>query len=470
MAVAFERAVQEDRESAPATERLVDFVTRGRVGASALAAAVPVVLDTVAVTIAGGAEPGVRRLAAALAPDAAGVASFWSGARYREDDAAHLIGMASHVLDYDDVCMLAVCHPSAPILTALLAGADREGTSGSDLLEAFLVGTEVLVRLGQAMGFRHYELGYHATATLGTIGAAAAIARLRRFDEGTTRHALAIATSLASGLRVNFGSHVKSLHVGIAAGNGLKAARLAAAGLEGAPEPFDGKGYLKAFSGGETTDWPAGVELGRPFAIEEPGFEQKRYPCCYMLHKMIEATLALRGDTGLDLGAVASMRVDVAQGGTSALIHPYPANGLNALFSGPYAVAASLADGRIDLASFTDEAVRRPHIQRRLRDVLLVEDATPPRLGSDVGSAPVTVTLVPVSGAPVSRTVTASPGSAADPLTPDQLRAKWTDCLRRAAPGLDEATLASLFGEGAGLRDAASIGGWLGRVAGAIAR
>ena len=445
-------------------------MTRGRVGEGALAQAVPVLLDTLAVTVAGGAEPGVRRLAASLADHAGGVPSFWSEARHREDDAALLLGMASHVLDYDDVCMLAVCHPTVPILTALLAGADREATSGRDLLEACLVGTEVLIRLGQAMGFRHYGLGFHATATLGTIGAAAALARLRRFDAATTRHALAIAASLASGLRVNFGSHVKSLHVGIAAANGLRAARLAAAGIEGAPEPFDGSGYLKAFSGGETTAWPVDVALGEPFAIEAPGFEQKRYPCCYMLHKMIEGTLALRRETGLDLGAVASVRVDVAQGGTSALIHPYPKSGMNALFSGPYAVAAALADGRIDLSSFTDEAVLRPHLQRRLRDVQLVEDATPSRLGSDVGSAPVTVTLTPVSGAPVSHTVTASPGSAADPLTPDQLRAKWADCLRRAAPGMPEGTLGALFEEGAALREAPSIGGWLGRLASAASR
>src|SRR3546814_5230541 len=110
---------------------------------------------------------------------------------YRRDDAALLIGMASHVLDYDDVSMLAVCHPSTPILSALLATADRERTSGRALVEAFVVGTEVLIRLGQAMGFRHYALGFHATATPGTVGAAAACARLLGLDERRTAHALA---------------------------------------------------------------------------------------------------------------------------------------------------------------------------------------------------------------------------------------------------------------------------------------
>ncbi|TDR88070.1 MmgE/PrpD family protein [Enterovirga rhinocerotis] len=448
----------------PAMARLARFVVRGEVAGPVLAKAVPIVLDTLAVTLAGGAEPGHARLAASLEPHPGGVPSFWSGARYRADDAALLIGMASHILDYDDVSMQAVCHPSAPILSALLAAADREATSGRDLLDAFVVGTEVLIRTGQAMGFRHYALGFHATATLGTLGATAAVARLRRLDEATTAHALAIAASYASGLRVNFGSLVKSLHVGMAAANGVRAVRLAEAGLEGAAEALDGEGYLNAFSGGETRHWPASLELGRPFALAEPGFEQKRYPCCYLLHKMIEAALGLRRETGLDLDSVAAMRVDVPQGGTKPLIHPYPKSGLNALFSAPYAIAASLADGRIDLASFTDEAVMRPALQARLRDVTVVEADAASRHGSDVGLAPVTVTLTPVSGASVSRTVVLLPGSDKDPITPDQLRAKWADCLKRAAPRADQAGIDALFDEGRGLPAAARIGDWLGAV------
>lgn len=451
----------------PATAALASFVASAPVGRDALAGAVPVILDTLAVTVAGGVEPGVRRLAASFEPHAgpSGVPSFWGGQAHRPDDAALLVGMASHVLDYDDVSMLTVCHPSAPILSALLCAAPWDRTSGRDLLEAFVIGTEVLIRVGQSMGFRHYALGFHATATLGTVGAAAACARLWKLDVQQTRHAIAIAASLSSGLRKNFGSMVKSLHVGIAAANGLKAARLAAAGIEGAAEAIEGEGFLHAFSGGETDAWPADHELGAPFAIVEPGFEQKRYPCCYMLHKMIEATLALRRETGLDLPAVAAVRVDMPHGGTKPLIHPYPKTGLNALFSAPYAVMASLADGRIDLKSFTEGAVLRPGVQARLRDVTVVEAETPLRQGGDVGSAPVTVTLSPVAGGSVSRTIVVSPGSKGDPLTPAQLRAKWADCLQRAHPGVEQATLDQLFEQGMGMADAPRIDAWLGRLA-----
>lgn len=444
---------------------LAGFVTGGNVGTDALRAAVPVVLDTLAVTLAGGAEPAVRVLMDSLEPSHRGVASFWDTRRYRGDDAALLLGMASHVLDYDDVSMLAVCHPSAPVLSVLLATADRGRTPGRVLLEAFAIGTEVTVRLGQAMGFRHYALGFHATATLGTVGAAAACARLLGLDARRTRDALAIAASLASGLRANFGSMVKSLHVGLAAANGQKAARLAAAGIRGGEDPFTGEGYLHAMTGGQVSDWPADVALGRPFAIADPGFEQKRYPCCYMLHKIIEAVLALRHEDGVRLGALRSADVLMPSGSTKPLIHPRPRTGLNALFSAPYAVIAGLADGRIDLRSFTDPEVMRPEVQSRLADVRVAEDPAPPLRGADVGAAPVTVTLSLADGRSVSRSVTASPGSRDDPMTALQLRAKWLDCLRRARPSASDAELGALFEAGAALDSAPDIDGFLGRLA-----
>lgn len=450
-----------DAPSPAATTELARFACTAPVDDGAMRRAAAVLLDTMATTLAGGREPAVQRLAGTLEPDAGGMPSFWTADRYRPEDAALLIGMASHILDYDDVSMLTVCHPTAPVLSALLPLAWKADASGHALLEAVVIGTEVTIRLGQAMGFRHYALGFHATGTLGAVGAAAACARLMRLDEAQTAHALAIGTSLSSGLRANFGSMVKSLHVGIAASNGLKAARWAAAGIEGAPEAIEGTGFLHAFSGGETTFWPAHLVPGRPYAISEPGFEQKRYPCCYLLHKMIEATLGLRRDAGIGLSDVAAMRVDVAQGGTSALIHPYPRSGLNALFSGPYAVLASLEDGRIDLKSFTDAAVLRPGIQDRLREVQVVEAKAPSRHGSDVGSAPVTVTLTLRDGSSLARTVTASPGSPSDPLTPDQLGRKWRDCLERARATLEPEKADALLRAGWGAAEAGSMRPWL---------
>ena len=181
----------------------------------------------------------------------------------------------------------------------------------------------------------------------------------------------------------------------------------------------------------KSSQWPDTLRLGAPFVLDEPGFEQKRYPCCYMLHRMIEATLRLKQEHGVSLQDVAHAVVDMPFGGTKPLIYPRPKLGLNGLFSGPYAVLAAIADGRVDLSSFTDAAVLRDDIQQRLGDVEIVERA-PTQPPESIGDAPVKVTLTLRAGKQLSRTITVSPGSMDDPLTPDQLKYKWIDCLRRA--------------------------------------
>lgn len=454
------------------TERLARFIASdAALDADTLHAAHRALLDTLAVMVAGGTDPAVARLEAALDRQADGPCpSPWRSHRYAVADAALLYGMASHMDDYDDVSMLAVCHPSAPVVSALLAaqlgGWSAPGADGHRFVAALAIGTEVLIRVGQAMGFRHYALGFHATSTLGTLGAAAAVAHLAGLDTERTQHALAIAASMASGLRQNFGSMVKPLHVGLAAANGLRAVRLAQAGIEGAQEIFEGRGFLQAFSGGETQTFPADLALGAPLAIASPGFEQKRYPCCYMLHKMVEAALHLRRTEGCTLDQVARAHVRMPQGGTQPLIHPFPRSGLHGKFSGPYAVAASLTDGRIDLASFTDAAVARTAIQQRLHDITLEEmgDAPPP--GTDLGRMPVALTLTLRDGRTVSREVLAPPGSPEDPMTLAQLKHKWTDCIRHGLPERDTAPLASLFDRGLALDHESSATPWLWQVLG----
>lgn len=450
-------------------QRLTRFVMEARVSDAVCERALPMILDTLAVTIAGSGEDAPQSTARSRQPAAgACVPCLWNETAYSPEDAALVFGTASHVLDYDDVSMLTVCHPSAPILSVLLCARPWEETPGRDLVEAFAIGTEMMIRIGEAMGFRHYALGFHATATLGTLGAAAAAARLMRLNATRTGHALAIAASMASGLRMNFGSMVKSLHVGIAASNGLKAAHLAAAGVEGAADAFENDGFLNAFTGGDVSHWPDAVTLGAPFAVDEPGFEQKRYPCCYLLHKPIEAALALRGEIGGGLADIEKVRVVYPIGGTKPLIHPFPRSGLNALFSAPYAVLAALEDGAINLRSFTDEAVLRADLQARLRDVEVVEKGEPLKSGREVGAAPVSVTVHMKSGRAFERSITALPGSRQDPLTTDQLEAKWVDCLSRAAPGAAQDGLRKTFHDGFALTEAPSVAGWLNAVRGLV--
>lgn len=433
------------------------------------------ILDTLAVTVAGRAEVEIKSLEASLPVypesdtprgikrDTALRLSSW-----RSDDAALLLGTASHVLDYDDVSMVTVCHPSAPIVSAMCAaicfGDASIRPNGSAFVAAFCIGTEVMIRLGQSMGFRHYELGFHPTATLGNIGATAAIARLTGLGRASTAHALSIAASMSGGLRSNFGSMVKPLHVGLAAANALRAVQLASAGVTGAADIFESSGFLHAFSGGATDTWPTGILLGQPFVLEAPGFEQKRYPCCYILHKIIEATLALRREHSLVLDDIASALVRLPHGGTRPLNHPYPRTGLNGKFSAPYAVIASVVDGRINLSSFLDASVLRPDIQRRLTDIRVMEEGPTSNEGSDLSNGPVTVSLSLKNGRTVSHTITLAPGSPADPITAEQLEKKWVDCFKIGRPCMSEAVARDMYSVGSGLNEMPDVTHWLGAI------
>lgn len=429
------------------SHELASFAVGYPVPLGAVKAAGPTVIDTLAVMIAGSIEPVMDRLMAALRPEAGagGFPAIGRNTRYRADDAALLYGTASHALDYDDVSMLAICHPSAPILTALLASAPWEEIDGGHLLEAHAIGTEAMVRMGQAMGLRHYEIGYHSTATLGLFGAVAAIARLRRLDAETTHSALAIAASLTGGMRVNFGTDVKPLHVGLAATHAIQATDWAAAGVTASKaDLFAPTGILATLSARPTWTWPDEVRLGNPFAIEEPGFEVKRFPGCYLLHKVMALGLKI-AENGIKLTDIAKIEMDMARGGTRPLIYPSPVTGREAQFSIPYAMLAAIADGEVTFATFTDEAVNRPVIRARLADVSAVESGPDLETSEAIGAAPVRAIVRLNDGSSRTFERTAAPGSAQDPITSAQSRAKWIDCLRRANPSLSADSAAEAY-------------------------
>src|SRR3546814_13396726 len=103
--------------------------------------------------------------------------------------------------------------------------------------------------------------------------------------------------------------------------------------------------------------WPAGLELGGTWGVAYRGFERKRYPCCYMLHKLIEATLALRREAGADLDGLRAAQVRLPNGATKPLIHPCPKSGLKALFSAPYAVQIGRASCRERVCQYVSISV-----------------------------------------------------------------------------------------------------------------
>jgi len=341
-------------------------------------------------------------------------------------DAALANGTAAHALDFDDVSLPMRGHPSAPLLPAVLALGEASGSSGLGILTAFVLGFEVEAKLGRAIGGPHYALGWHATSTLGTLGAAAACARLLRLDAGRTQMALGIAASLASGLQQNFGSMTKPLHAGWAARSGVVAAQFAARGFSAGAEALEGPaGFLRAMSGGAEPGLTPFDALGEPFEIVSPGVGVKLYPCCYAVHRALDAVLELRAENGIAPANVAEVRVEVNRGGLMPLRVEAPATGLEGKFSLEYCLAAALIDGGVGLASFTDEAVRRSAVREMMAKMNVTEGVESAEFPIG-GYAEVRVALR--DGTEHAMRVDVPRGDPSRPLAWEELAAKFRDC------------------------------------------
>lgn len=385
-------------------------------------------LDTYGVAVAATREPVVEKLRRVLG-GGFGVLGSWAttGARARADDVALINGTAAHALDFDDVSPAVRGHPSAVLLPAILAVAGPESTL-LDVGEAYAIGFEVGALLSQALpGGEHYARGWHATATLGTLMAGAAVARLRAMDPDGVATVLGIAASMASGSRQNFGTMTKPLHAGMAARNGVLAAALAEEGLTADASQIEGPfGFLALFKG-ESTPGPVQLPAG-PALLSDVGLNVKRHPCCYFTHHAIDATLSLR-DADLKPGDVEAIDVEVQPRGLTALPYDRPATGLEAKFSMPYCVSAALVGGVLTLGDFTDEAVRRSEVTRLMERVRCRESA-PPHGGTGHGAERyAVVTARTRSGTTLQRRVEITIGDARRPLSEENLVSKVRSCL-----------------------------------------
>ncbi len=400
------------------------------------------ILDTAGVTLAGSREEASRIVAGSVREQGGPLEASVLGHSFRApaSEAALVNGTSGHALDFDDVSVSMRGHPSVPLLPAVLALGEKLGRSGREVTEAFVLGFEVQAKVGKAIGERHYALGWHATSTLGTLGAAAACARLLRLDAGRTQAALAIAASLASGLQQNFGTMTKPLHAGWAARNGVVAASLAQRGLTADGRALEGGsgqtparlgGFLRAMSGGAEIDPSVAVTaLGQPWDIVSPGIGVKLYPCCYATHRAIDAALEIGERHRIDPGQVERVVAIVSPGTLLPLISRAPETGLEAKFSLQYCVAAALLDGRVSLASFTDDAARRPEAQALLSRVEAVEDGPPAEF--PIGG--VAEVRVYTAGGEYTSRVEIPRGDPKRPLSWDELATKFRECAGLALP------------------------------------
>jgi 2-methylcitrate dehydratase PrpD len=395
------------------------------------------ILDTVGVTLAGAHEDTTRIPEGIVTAGSSGPSLIFGGnRRVAALDAALVNGTAAHALDFDDMTNRLGGHPSAPILPALFALADELGASGRDFIAAYVAGFETECKLGLGVHFHHYTKGWHPTATLGVFGSAAACARLMKLSDEKVAVALAIAASLASGIKANFGTMVKPLHVGHCTRNGLFAALLARDGFTAnAATAFEHKqGYFNVFNGEGNYD--AGKilpEWGQPFDIVKPGIAVKQYPCCGSTHSALDAMLGLVREHKPAPDDVE--RVDVWTH-TRRLEHtnrPDPKSDLDAKFSVQYCMARAITDRRITIEHFDGKA----HEEAKVRNVLSRVHAAPYTTAQFPAEnhfgAEVKVTLR--GGKVLSAKVEQPYGRTSDnPLPASLLKEKFENCVARALP------------------------------------
>ena len=302
--------------------------------------------------------------------------------------AAFVNGVLAHALDYDDTHLPSVLHPSASVVPAALAVAERTGADGRALTAAVAVGLEVCVRLGMAGYDREartstfFEHGQHATSICGAIGSAAAAAQLLGLDAEGVASAMGIAVSMAGGvIEANrTGGTVKRIHCGWAAHSGVAAAELARVGVTGPPTVLEGRfGFFEAFLRGRYDPEELTRDLGERWLV--PGIFFKPYPANHFTHAAIDAAAALRA-RGVDPDDLTNAHLGVAGATVRTIGEPIevkrrPETGYQAQFSGPYAVVAGLLGGEglgVGLEDFTDELARDPRRRELMAKVVVAAD------------------------------------------------------------------------------------------------
>ena len=407
------------------------------------------VIDGLGLALAGAASQTgriARRYLASLGIASPGGSSvIGSELRVPARFAAFANGISIHADDYDDT-QLAVApdrvyglltHPSAPVLPQVLALAERDRRGGRDLMTAYQVGVEVECKVAEAILPRHYQHGFHSTGTVGTIGSAAACAKLLGLDRESTRRALSIGASQASGLRENFGTMTKPFHAGHAAEGGVVAAELAQLGFTASPNGLEAeRGFFRAAGGGYSPELIDG-KLGNPWTFHSPGVSIKPHPSGSLTHPGIAVMLDLIRRHDIRPERVKRVAVGTNHNMPNALIHHRPRNELQAKFSMEFCMAILLIERKAGLEQFTDEVVNRADVQAMLQRVSFGMHPEAEAAGFDKMTTLIEVELD--DGTLLKGRADFGKGSPANPMSDAELEEKFHECAAWGGLGRDQA-------------------------------
>jgi len=333
-------------------------------------------------------------------------------------NAALVNGVAANALDFDDMHVATLIHPTGAVVAAAFALAEQRHVPASMLLRAIAVGIEIECRLGAVLFPAHYDAGWHSTATMGTLGATAAAACVLGLPTDRIQHAFGIAATQASGLRAMLPNACKSYNVGHAAANGVRAVLLAEAGLQSAPDVLEATyGLFHVF--GRLHDHDPEVllaDLGSRYAVTEVSF--KPYPCGVVIHPLIDAVLDLVRARAIDADRVVKMEAAVHPRAIQLAGRRHPADAIGGRFSLYHAAALALVCGEAGLAAFDGADVHAPRfVDVRGRMEVIADDTLSP------AQARLRVQLA--DGTALEHRVDAPSGSPWRPLTADHIAQRF---------------------------------------------
>ena len=348
--------------------------------------------------------------------------------------AALINGTSGHADDYDDTQLVSspdriyglLTHPTVPVLASALAIGEEQSCNGTEFLEAFITGFEVECKMAEAILPNHYRKGFHTTGTIGTFGSFTASSVLRGLNEQELRYGLSIASSLSSGIRVNFGTMTKPLHAGRAASNGITASSLGRLGFTADMNGLDGEwGFFQVFGGGYDKDKIIG-KLGNPFSIIDPGATIKMYPCGSLGQPSMDTLLEIVEKNDLSQGDVKEIRLRAGPNILEPLRYEKPINSLQAKFSLHFGLSSILLNRKAGLREYTDEYVKNPKVREMMKRVKTIQDPEIAAMGTDKMRSIIEVELT--HGKVIKKLAENARGTKEKPLTEQDVYEKFMEC------------------------------------------
>ncbi len=345
--------------------------------------------------------------------------------------AAFANGVSGNAFDYNDCDLISLSHISVVLFPALIAVAEEMSSSAKEILDSYIIGVEIIMKVGEVIGSGLFNQGWHPTPILGALGATAACCRLMKLPPEQTASALSLVTSMIGGYNSQIGAMAKPIHVGLAAKNGVIASKLAATGISASMETLDGKWSLCTLSANVN---PANLrdvllKLGNPLGIVQHGLTMKFYPCCVYLQNTIEGILKLCRNYQIDRTGIIKVVVKIPSYKAEYLPYIVPETISEAMYSTPYCIAAAISKNELTLFDFTPEALKDKEVLSLIPIISMLP--YPLKLSEVEGHSehPDIVEIHLKDGRVLTEKIIYSKGSTQSPGTRNDIIAKFHACI-----------------------------------------